>query len=111
MAVPTAQNTFCWAVMYHLDEVSSKEAEEHRFKDSQNSEWGPYAAETMCDETRDFPVKLGGKTMTMGDIYEWTPKDLTSKVMLEEKVFQTWHSGRTVLLGDGTCDVRIRLLM
>ncbi|KAF9097167.1 hypothetical protein BGX23_009656 [Mortierella sp. AD031] len=100
MAVPTAQNTFCWMVMHHLDKASSKEAEGHRFRDSQNSEWGPHAAETMCDETRDFPVELGGKKMTMGDIYDWTPKDLTSKVMLEEKVFQTWHSGRTVLLGD-----------
>ncbi|KAG0201587.1 hypothetical protein BGX33_010236 [Mortierella sp. NVP41] len=36
----------------------------------------------------------------MGDLYDCTSKDSTSKVMLEEKIFQTWHSGRTVLLGD-----------
>ncbi|KAH7041663.1 hypothetical protein BKA57DRAFT_441459 [Linnemannia elongata] len=38
--------------------------------------------------------------MTLGDLYERTPKELISKVMLEEKIFRTWHSGRTVLLGD-----------
>ncbi|KAG0201586.1 hypothetical protein BGX33_010235 [Mortierella sp. NVP41] len=31
---PTAQNTFCWMVVYHLDMTTSKEAEEHRFRDS-----------------------------------------------------------------------------
>ncbi|KAG0212279.1 hypothetical protein BGX33_003725 [Mortierella sp. NVP41] len=100
VTMPTAQNTFCWMVMHHLDEASSKAAEEHRFRELQNSEWGPYAAESMCEETRDFPITLGGKNLTMGDIYDWTPKEQIAKVMLEEKVFQTWHSGRTVLIGD-----------
>ncbi|KAF9095424.1 hypothetical protein BGX29_009042 [Mortierella sp. GBA35] len=54
----------------------------------------------MCDETSKFPVPIGDGGMTLGDIYERTPKDLISKVMLEEKVFDTWHSGRMVLLGD-----------
>ncbi|KAG0201584.1 hypothetical protein BGX33_010233 [Mortierella sp. NVP41] len=97
---PTSQNTFCWMVIHHLDMISSKEAETNRFRDCQNSEWGAPAAENMLAETRDFPITLGGKNMTMGDLYDWTPKDLTSKVMLEEKIFQTWHSGRTVLIGD-----------
>ncbi|KAG0308293.1 hypothetical protein BGZ97_000101 [Linnemannia gamsii] len=56
---------------------------------------------TMCDETRNFGVPLSdGKKRTLGDLYDLTPKDLISKVMLEEKVFKTWHNGRTVLLGD-----------
>ncbi|KAF9089474.1 hypothetical protein BGX29_012041 [Mortierella sp. GBA35] len=97
---PTAQNTFCWMVIHHLDTISSKEAEKHRFRDTQNSEWGAPAAEAMCEETCHFPITLGGKNMTMGDIYDWTPKEQISKVMLEEKVFQTWYSGRTVLIGD-----------
>ncbi|KAF9082319.1 hypothetical protein BGX23_012587, partial [Mortierella sp. AD031] len=94
------QNTFCWMVMHHLDTTTSKEAEKHRSRDTQNSEWGPYAAEAMCEQTRHFPITLGGKDLTMGDLYDWTPKEQISKVMLEEKVFQTWHSGRTVLIGD-----------
>ncbi|KAF9103059.1 hypothetical protein BGX29_003856 [Mortierella sp. GBA35] len=88
-------------VIRYLDKASSKAAEEHRFRQFQHSEWGPYAAQTMCDETRHFPIKLGDKDLTMGDIYGCTPKEQLSKVMLEEKGFQTWHSGRTVLLGDG----------
>ncbi|KAF9333637.1 hypothetical protein BGZ91_011178, partial [Linnemannia elongata] len=65
-----------------------------------NSEWGPFAAQSMCDETRDFPIPIGTDKKTLGDLYDRTPKDLISKVMLEEKIFMTWFSGRTVLLGD-----------
>ncbi|KAG0350450.1 hypothetical protein BGX24_008144, partial [Mortierella sp. AD032] len=55
----------------------------------------------MCEETRHFPIELSdGKTRTLGDLYDLTPKELISKVMLEEKVFETWHHGRAVLLGD-----------
>jgi len=32
-----------------------------------------------------------------------TPKEVISKVMLEDKMFETWHSDRVVLLGDGKC--------
>ncbi|KAG0275348.1 hypothetical protein BGZ95_008899 [Linnemannia exigua] len=95
----TAQETVTWMVIHHLDRISSKTAEEHRFKESENSEWGPLAAQAMCDETRHLPLPIG-TTMTMGDIYELTPKEQISKVMLEEKVFKTWYSGRTVLVGD-----------
>lgn len=68
-----------------------------------NSEWGPQGVEAMCEEVRDFTVPGGkdGQVLTMGDLIDRTPKDLISKVMLEEKVFDTWFSGRTVLLGDG----------
>ncbi|KAK3813768.1 MAG: hypothetical protein JOS17DRAFT_806691 [Linnemannia elongata] len=54
----------------------------------------------MCDQTRDFSISFGGGKKTLGDIYDKTPKDRIVKVMLEEKVFKTWSSGRTVLLGD-----------
>ncbi|KAF9906864.1 hypothetical protein EC991_000228 [Linnemannia zychae] len=96
----TRQSTITWMVLHHLDKVSSKAAEEQRFRESDNAEWGPLAAQAMCDETRHFPLPIGTKNFTMGDIYDWTPKEQISKVMLEEKVFQTWYSGRRVLLGD-----------
>ncbi|KAF9102597.1 hypothetical protein BGX29_004399 [Mortierella sp. GBA35] len=93
----TAQKTISWMVLYHLEKITNKAEQE---QDNDNSEWGPHAAQSMCDETRDFPIPFGtGKTL--GDIYDRTPKELISKVMLEEKIFTTWHSGRTVLLGDG----------
>ncbi|KAG0209567.1 hypothetical protein BGX33_005462 [Mortierella sp. NVP41] len=96
----SAQNTICWMVLHHLDKTTSKAAQEQRFRNSHNSEWGPYAAQSMCDETRDFLIPFGTGKMTLGDIYDRTPKELISKVMLEEKIFKTWFSGRTVLLGD-----------
>jgi len=60
----------------------------------------------MCKEVRDFPIAGGSKTAaegvrTIGTLIDNTPKDLISKVMLEEKVFKTWYHQRTVLLGDG----------
>ncbi|KAF9537191.1 hypothetical protein EC957_008682 [Mortierella hygrophila] len=98
----TTQKTLCWMAIHHLSKKTSKEAMEQRFRNSENSgEWGAAPAQTMCDETRNFPLQLGdGKKWTMGDLYDLTPKELISKVMLEEKVFKTWHHGRYVLMGD-----------
>ncbi|KAF9390424.1 hypothetical protein CPB97_009252 [Podila verticillata] len=88
-------NTVCWMVLRHLDTKASRELE----SSFRNSEWGPEAAEAMCKEVRDFPIPRAN--MTIGDLIDATPKELISKVMLEEKIFDTWHGGRTVLLGDG----------
>lgn len=55
----------------------------------------------MCKEVRDFPVPGGNGKLVLGDLIDRTPKEYISKVMLEEKLFDTWFGGRTVLLGDG----------
>lgn len=55
----------------------------------------------MCKQVKDFPVLSGDGTKTLNDLFELSPKHLISKVVLEEKIFKTWFSGRTVLLGDG----------
>ncbi|KAF9103327.1 hypothetical protein BGX27_010625 [Mortierella sp. AM989] len=60
-------------------------------------EWGPETNDTTLERYRDLPSPLGG---TMGDIFDATPNDLISKILLEEKMFKTWHYGETVLLGD-----------
>ncbi|KAG0271504.1 hypothetical protein BGZ95_000677, partial [Linnemannia exigua] len=97
----TAQNTLCFMVIHHLSKKTNRAAQEQRFRNNENSEWGAYPAQTMCEETRDFPIELSdGKTRTLGDLYDLTPKELISKVMLEEKVFETWYHGRVVLMGD-----------
>ncbi|KAG0222789.1 hypothetical protein B0O80DRAFT_499317 [Mortierella sp. GBAus27b] len=90
----TKFNTICWMVLQHLDEESSKESDTFR-----NTEWGPEAADAMCKQVRDFPVPRN--KLTLGDLIDNTPKDLISKVMLEEKLFDTWYGGRIVLIGDG----------
>ncbi|KAG0279886.1 hypothetical protein BGZ95_011989, partial [Linnemannia exigua] len=97
----TAQGTISWMVVQHLDSQTSKAALEQRFRDTQNSEWGDHPAQTMCDETRSFPIPIKDeKICNLGDLYDLTPKEYISKVMLEEKVFETWHHRRFVLLGD-----------
>jgi hypothetical protein len=89
-------------VLEHLSKKSTKNAMEQRFRDTNNSEWGDHPAQSMCDATRNFPLPLaGGKKGTLGDLYDETPKEYISKVMLEEKVFKTWYHRRYVLLGDG----------
>jgi hypothetical protein len=87
-----------WMVVQFLDKESGKKNDSFR-----NSEWGPEAAEFMSKEVRDCKIPGGkdGKSRTLGELIDKTPKNLMSKVMLEEKVFDTWYGGRVVLLGDG----------
>jgi hypothetical protein len=82
-------------VIRFLDELQSV--------DSVHSEWSADAAEVMCNEVRDYKVPGGkdGKILTLGDYIDRTPKGSIGKLKLEEKVFDTWYGGRTVLLGDG----------
>ncbi|KAG0375840.1 hypothetical protein BGX24_008599 [Mortierella sp. AD032] len=92
----TEQMTICYAVTQYLTAETSKDNDSFR-----NSEWGSEAAQAMCNEVRDFPIVSGRKEqLTMGDLFDWTPKEMISKVMLEEKVFKTWSNTRTVLMGD-----------
>ncbi|KAF9152046.1 hypothetical protein BG015_005872 [Linnemannia schmuckeri] len=104
----TAQSTCCWMVIRHLSKFTNKTALEEKFarinmNKEKNSEWGSHAAKQMCDETRDLRTPIRSDEngyLTLGDLYDRTPQDRVSKVMLEEKVFETWYYGRTVLLGD-----------
>ncbi|KAF9384136.1 hypothetical protein CPB97_005906 [Podila verticillata] len=93
----TKKNSMCWMVIKFLDQDSSKDDEAFS-----TAEWGAEAVEAMCKEVRPFKVPGGkdGKGLTIGDYIDRTPKDSIGKVMLEEKVFEAWSGGRTVLLGD-----------
>ncbi|KAF9434452.1 hypothetical protein BGZ76_007992 [Entomortierella beljakovae] len=90
-AVNIPDNQICWSLGY---QIASAEAKEQAFR---NSEWGPEANDAMIKDFRDSPCPWGG---TMGDVIDKTPKELISKVFLEEKIFKTWYHGRTVLIGD-----------
>ncbi|KAG0204889.1 hypothetical protein BGX33_008243 [Mortierella sp. NVP41] len=85
-------NRICWNVILQL--VTVEEATEHKFR---NSEWGPETSDPMIKEVRDFLIPFGG---TLGDLIDATPRDTISRVFLEDKLFETWHQGRTVLIGD-----------
>lgn len=61
------------------------------------SEWGTESSDAIPDDWRKFPCPIGG---TMGDLFDQTPREVVSKVVLEEKLYQTWYRGRVVLIGD-----------
>ncbi|KAF9189609.1 hypothetical protein BGZ51_009428 [Haplosporangium sp. Z 767] len=85
-------NRICWGMTMQLN--TSKLSKQLMFK---NSEWSPESNEGMIKEIRDFPSHFGG---TIGDLIDATPREMISRVFLEEKLFETWHNGRTVLIGD-----------
>ncbi|KAF9103329.1 hypothetical protein BGX27_010627 [Mortierella sp. AM989] len=89
--VTLPDNQISWGFGLQLPKSTLKDVQFH------NSEWGPETNDTTLERYRDLPCPLGG---TMGDIFDATPKHLTSKILLEEKMFKTWHHGKTVLLGD-----------
>jgi len=91
----TAQSTITWSVIDHEPQLEKKTSK------TENPEWGLNAAQSMVELTRTFPVELDKGKSTLGDLFDKTPMDLISKVMLEEKIFETWYHGRTVLIGDG----------
>ncbi|KAF9997889.1 hypothetical protein BGZ79_008414, partial [Entomortierella chlamydospora] len=78
----------------HASVILEEKAKELHFR---NSEWGPESVDPMLKQYQDFPCAFGG---TMKEFMDSTPKNLISKVFLEEKVFRTWYHGRSVLIGD-----------
>ncbi|KAK5820968.1 hypothetical protein F5H01DRAFT_339703 [Linnemannia elongata] len=85
-------NRICWSVKLQL--LTVEEAIQHKFR---NSEWGSDTSDPMIKEVRDFLIPIGG---TMGDLIDSSPRETISCVFLEDKLFDTWHHGRTVLIGD-----------
>ncbi|KAG0256547.1 hypothetical protein BG011_004437 [Mortierella polycephala] len=91
-AITIPGNRICWRLGRQISDL--KEAKELMFR---NSEWGPESIELMLNEYRECPNPFGG---TMGDLIDATNRNNISKVYLEEKLFETWYYGRTVLIGD-----------
>ncbi|KAG0228951.1 hypothetical protein BGW41_003227 [Actinomortierella wolfii] len=81
-----------WMVLKHAGDYQWRDDERFR-----NSEWGPEAADTMMNEVRDL---LSPYRKPLGIYFDNTPRSGISKVMLEEKLYTTWHYGRTALIGD-----------
>ncbi|KAF9424448.1 hypothetical protein BGZ76_003523, partial [Entomortierella beljakovae] len=84
-------NRICWGFGSQLPQSTLKEL---HFR---NSKCNSDASLVSLEKYRDFPCPIGG---TMGDIFDATPSEFITKVYLQEKLFKTWHHGRTVLIGD-----------
>ncbi|KAF9385103.1 hypothetical protein CPC16_008098 [Podila verticillata] len=76
--MPLSGNRLGWMVTKDIRGEGVNGERNFRF-----SEWGSDAALEMCNEVRHFRSPYGG---TIGDIIDFTSKDLISKVMLEDKM-------------------------
>lgn len=90
-------NIVCWSVIQYLNKETSELNDTFR-----STDWGSGLAEAMCREVQHFPIPGGNGKLTLADLIVNTPRDQIAKVTLEEKVFESWYGGRTVLLGNGT---------
>ncbi|KAG0054778.1 hypothetical protein BGZ83_010454 [Gryganskiella cystojenkinii] len=86
------ENRLCYVIVCQY--ATMAECEDEKFR---NSEWGPDRSSTMMNRVKDFKIPHG---MTLGDLFNLTPRDRISRVYLEDKLFETWTFGRTVLIGD-----------
>ncbi|KAF9584851.1 hypothetical protein BGW38_004941 [Lunasporangiospora selenospora] len=91
--IPLTENRISWMVVKYHDR-GKKYAEEQIFK---ISDWGTDAAEAMSYEYRQLKTIYGCE---LGYLFDKTSKESMAKVMLEEKYYKTWYSGRVVLTGD-----------
>ncbi|KAG0318291.1 hypothetical protein BGZ99_005784 [Dissophora globulifera] len=52
------------------------------------------------NKPHSLPLGANGGYVTIGDLVDNTPQENITKVMLEEKLYNTWYHRRTVLIGD-----------
>ncbi|KAF9410196.1 hypothetical protein BGZ94_001724 [Podila epigama] len=91
----TKNNTICWNIVLNLNKHTKKY---HNI--FTKSDWGPEDAKELTDMVMDCRIPNGSGNKTLGDLIACTPKKTISKIMLQEKVYSTWYSGRAVLMGN-----------
>ncbi|KAF9418185.1 hypothetical protein BGZ76_004436 [Entomortierella beljakovae] len=97
-------NRICWRVDVQLHNATFDQTD--GFK---NSDWGSDSTGYIKDEWRNFLLPAGpdGETVSIGYLIDNTDPVNVTKVLLEEKLYTTWHHGRIVLLGDACHRVKI----
>ncbi|KAF9536749.1 hypothetical protein EC957_009802, partial [Mortierella hygrophila] len=83
-------NRICWNVIIQLGLSSTADDQ------AVSSDWNNQDNKKLLDEIRHFKTPYG----TMGDLFDATDIEKVSKVYFEDKLFETWTHGRTVLIGD-----------
>ncbi|KAF9429169.1 hypothetical protein BGZ76_001714, partial [Entomortierella beljakovae] len=90
-------NRICWRVDVKLFNSAFDKTDGFR-----NSDWGSDSTGFVKEEWRNFLLPAGpnGGTVSIGYLVDNTEPENVTKVLLEEKLYTTWHHGRIVLLGD-----------
>ena len=92
-------NRVAWRFDYQSSTMTTEEIEAWK-----NSDYLTFPKEKINPEIRKFELAIMG---TLGHMFDATPKERLSKIVLEENVPQNWYHKRTVLIGDGKVDLRI----
>ncbi|KAF9274726.1 hypothetical protein BGZ68_000413 [Mortierella alpina] len=74
-----------------------QEAKIYEDESLRNSEWSSGTNQGLIKEIRTFKTPYGD----LGKLISATDEDRISRVYVEDKLFETWHHNRTVLIGDG----------
>ncbi|KAG0345511.1 hypothetical protein BG004_003651, partial [Podila humilis] len=75
--IPLKGNRLAWRVTYNIQSTELRPGYQVTASD-----WGPELVEEMIDACRDFVCPYGG---TLSDIFDKTPRNRISRVLLEEK--------------------------
>ncbi|GJJ78424.1 hypothetical protein EMPS_10783 [Entomortierella parvispora] len=82
----------CWRIDTQLESTVFEESESFRVSD-----WDADAIKVDSELWQHCMTDLGA---SIGDLINLTPPQAVTKVMLEERLFETWFYCRTVLIGD-----------
>ncbi|KAF9898039.1 hypothetical protein BX616_004572, partial [Lobosporangium transversale] len=85
-------NRICWRV-----DVQSSSMDPKLYENWLNADYNMFDVSQLPEEWKQHKLPIMGE---LKDLFENTPKESISKVVLEEKIFETWKHGRTVLIGD-----------
>ncbi|KAG0308274.1 hypothetical protein BGZ98_008445 [Dissophora globulifera] len=96
----------CSVVGHNKPHSSKSFAQTDAFR---SSDWGTVSSNSIESDWREFKLPLGanGGYVTIGDLVDNTPQENITKVMLEEKLYNTWYHRRTVLIGDGAVNAML----
>ena len=75
------------------------------YEDWLNADYNTFNIAQLPEAWRRYKLPIMGE---IGDLFDKTPKEAISKIVLEERVFETWKHGRTVLIGDAAHKVCYR---
>ncbi|KAG0253630.1 hypothetical protein BGZ95_006264, partial [Linnemannia exigua] len=84
-------------------QLSTSSIDNSLFNTAVNLGWDSEESNTIAhsilvaEECRAFQLPMGG---TLADLMDATPKDQMARAISEETLFETWHHGRTLLIGD-----------
>ncbi|KAG0223230.1 hypothetical protein BGX31_008636 [Mortierella sp. GBA43] len=85
-------NRVCWRV-----DLQTKDMDPKLYEGWLNADYRSFDISQLPEAWRMHKLPIMGE---LGDLFDNTPKDKVSKVVLEERLFETWKHGRTVLIGD-----------